>query len=716
MEKPARPFSWNRDWVLGLLLLVVTLVAYRPAWNGKLLWDDDINITSPGLRSLDGLASIWIHPGATVQYYPLVHTVFWLEYHLWGESTLGYHFLNILLHFFSTLLLVSILRKLGIRAAWLAGGIFALHPVMVESVAWITELKNVLSMFFFLAAILAYLRFDRERKKTFLIAALLLFLAGLASKTSIAPLPIVLPIIFWWQRGRLSWKRDMLPLIPFFLVALAYGFITIWVEHRFVGTQGIEFAFSFIDRCLIAGRAFWFYLGTIAWPGNLMFFYPHWNIDAAAWWQYLFPGAALGFAGLLFAIRSRWRTPFAVLGYFVVMLFPVAGFISQYAFRFSFVADHWVYLAAIGPMVIAAAGVSTLSSLSRNIIGVPRGMLPVLIIAILALLTFQQARIYANAETLYRTTIRKNGNCWIAYNNLGVLMAEAGRTDEAVACYRKALEINPDFAKPYANLGNVLAGTGNLDEAAVLIGKALQIDPNYVEAHINLGNIRLQSGRLNEAMAHILKALEIDPGNADAHYNLGILLAKMGQNDEAMVHFLKALEIEPGNGSAHYNVGILLGQMGRTDEAVVHYRKALELNPGNAEAHCNLGILLAQTGRIEEAIAHFRRALEINPDNAEAHNNLGILLAQIGRTDEAIAHYRQALEISPDAIAPLRNLAFALVQQGQWFDANSVLRKALGSVKTSGDDVRAKTIAQILANLGETIDSVRVTTNAHAQR
>ncbi len=716
MVNPAKLIPWNRDWILGLLLLAVTFAVYQPAWNGKPLWDDDLNITAPGLRSLDGLASIWTHPGTTVQYYPLVHTVFWLEYHLWGASTTGYHFLNILLHFFSSLLLVSILRKLGIPGAWLAGWLFALHPVMVESVAWITEMKNVLSMLFFLASILVYLRFDRERKKGILVAALLLFVAGLASKTSIVPLPLVLLIISWWKRGRLSWKHDMLPVVPFFLVALAYGSVTIWVEHRFVGTQGNEFAISFPDRCLIAGRAFWFYLGKIIWPGNLVFIYPRWKIDAAVWPQYIFPAAALALAGLLIAIRKRWRAPCAVFLYFVAMLFPVAGFISQYAFRFSFVADHWVYLAAIGPMVITAAGVNALSSLFRKTPGVPGWLLPVIVITILTLMTFRQARMYADPETLYRTTIRKNIDCWMAYNNLGILMADAGRTDEAVTCYRKALEINPGFAKAYGNLGNVLARTGSPDSAIVQYGKALQIDPDYVEAHINLGNVRLQTGRMDEAMAQFSKALEIDPGSADAHCNLGILLAKMGRTDEAMAHFLKALERDPGYGNAHYNLGMLLAQMGRTDEAVAHYRKALEINPNNADTHCNLAILLAQIGRTGEAIAHCRRALELNPDNAEAHNNLGILLAQIGRPDEAIAHYRRALEISSDAIPPLQNLAFALVQEGQWNDATSVLRNALASAKSSGDEARARAIAQILAKLSQAIDSLQVASKTHVQR
>ncbi|MGA2508568.1 MAG: hypothetical protein ABSF80_13955, partial [Chitinispirillaceae bacterium] len=357
MVKPGLSFSWNRDWLWGLLLLAVTFLAYRPAWNGQPVWDDDGHMTKPELRSAEGLVRIWTQFGATQQYYPLVHTVFWLEYHLWGKSTVGYHLLNILLHFFSALLLVRILRRLGIpgEAAWLAGGIFALHPVMVESVAWITELKNTLSGVFFLGAALAYLKFDHGHKKKHYVIALLLFLCGLFAKSVIVTLPAALLVVFWWKRGRIEWKRDVAPLVPFFVIGIISGLFTAWVERRFVGAVGSEFSFTVIDRCLIAGRAVWFYLYKLLWPANLIFIYPRWHIDSFAVWQYLFPAAFLLAAVLFWRLRSRSRAPLAVLLYFTITLFPALGFFNVYPFRYSFVADHFQYLASIGPIAAAAA-------------------------------------------------------------------------------------------------------------------------------------------------------------------------------------------------------------------------------------------------------------------------------------------------------------------------------------------------------------------------
>jgi hypothetical protein len=287
--KSALFHSLNRDWVLGFLLLIATFVAYQPAWSGAPIWDDDAHMIRPDLRPFGGLARIWTQLGATEQYYPLAHSVFWLEYHLWGNSTLGYHLVNILLHFISALLLVFILRRLKIPGAWLAGAIFALHPVMVESVAWITEMKNTLSGVFFLSTILTYLKYDQKKEKRFYILSIGLFILGLMSKTAIAPFPPAMLAVLWWKRGSSNWKREILPILPFFLAAIGFGIVTFYVERRFLGAWGKEFDFTFIERCLVAGRAFWFYLGKLFWPADLVFIYPRWKVDAEVWWHYFFP-------------------------------------------------------------------------------------------------------------------------------------------------------------------------------------------------------------------------------------------------------------------------------------------------------------------------------------------------------------------------------------------------------------------------------------------
>lgn len=672
--KPASPSPKNRDWVWGLLLLAATFLTYRPAWNGQPVWDDAAHMTKPALRSVAGLASIWTQLGATQQYYPLVHSVFWLEYHLWGDSTVGYHLLRILLHAFSALLLVKTVRRLEVPGAWLAGGLFALHPVMVESVAWITELKNTLSGVCFLASVLAYLEFDRRRQSKHYAAALLLFILGLLAKSVIATLPAVLLVVFWWMRGKLSWRRDVRPLVPFFLIGISSGLLTAWVERKYIGAEGVAFSFTLVERCLIAGRAVWFYLYKLLWPANLVFIYPRWSIDSTAVWQYLFPAAFLLVAALFWALRHRSRTPLAVQLGFAIMLFPALGFFNVYPFLYSFVADHFQYLACIAPIVAATAGlVRGADRLKHWLRWSPTPLLSGLLLSACFVLSWRQSRMYADAETLYRTTVARNDGCWMAHTHLGLLLMDTGRRDEAMAYLLKALELHP----------------------------------NQADAHNNLGLLLTHMGRTDEAMSHFLQTLQLQPHDADAHNNLGMLFAKMGQSDEAMAHYRRALELQPDHVDALYNIGGLLADMGRTDEAMAHYGRALQLKPDHADAHNNLGSLLAKMERPEEAIEHFRQALQSNPNQANAHNNLGFMLARMGRTTEAIAHYRTALAVNPLETDHLENLVSALLRIGQSGEAMTVLQDAITLAKSRGDEARADAITQKLARLHQAIRSAR---------
>ncbi len=351
------------------LIVAATCVAYYPALHGEFLWDDDAHVTKPELRSLRGLHRIWFEayrvgpagqllPGATQQYYPLLHSAFWLEYHLWGTSALGYHLANLALHCAAVCLIYLILRKLNVPGALLAAGIFALHPVQVESVAWITEQKNTLSAVFYLSAMLVYLHFDRSRTPDAYIAAVVLFVLGLLSKTVTATLPAALLVIFWWQRGTLSWKRDVLPLLPLFALGAVAGLFTAWIERNLIGAQGAPFDLTFVQRCLLAGRVVCFYLGTLIWPSNLIFIYPRWPIDPAKLRAWLFPLAAITTTVVLFMLRHRWRAPLAGWLFFVGTLFPVLGFFNVYPFVFSYVADHFQYLSCLGMIVLSAAALA----------------------------------------------------------------------------------------------------------------------------------------------------------------------------------------------------------------------------------------------------------------------------------------------------------------------------------------------------------------------
>jgi protein O-mannosyl-transferase len=646
--------------------MIAVVAAYRPAWNGQPVWDDDGHMTKPELRSAAGLARIWTEVGATQQYYPLVHSVFWVEQRLFGDSTTGYHALNILLHAISALLLVACLRKLGIPGAWLAGWIFALHPVMVESVAWITELKNTLSAVFFLGAALAYLTFERGRARKHYAVAVVLFVCGLLSKTVVATLPGALLVVSWWTRGRVEWKRDVVPLLPLVVLGLGAGLVTAWVERTFIGASGSEFSLGPIDRFLIAGRAIWFYLFKLLWPANLIFIYPRWNVDSGAAWQYLFPVAFLLAAALLYRWRSRSRAPLATLLYFTAALFPALGFFNVYPFRYSFVADHFQYLASIGPITAAAAGLTIGGRLVKERLRrAAQIAVPCLLLPALFLLSWSQSGMYADAATLYQTTIHRNPDCWMAQYNLGILRAASGRLDEARAHYLEALKLKPDHAK----------------------------------AHINLGGVLAKLGRPEEALAHAQQALQINPNSADAHYNLGFLLASAGRTDEARAHYLDALKLDPAHAGAHNNLGLLLADMGKAAEAAEHYRKALGINPADHEVHNNLGVLMLRQDRKDEALGHFRKALEVNPDYAQGHNDLGTLLAKMGRLDEATLHFRRASALAPADLDIRRNLALALAQTGQRAEALSVLQDALAAARSTGDQARAGAIVQIMARL-----------------
>jgi tetratricopeptide (TPR) repeat protein len=574
----ARRTWWQGEWFLAVALVVATISVYYPAWNGLPIWDDDGHMTKPALRSLHGLARIWIEPGAAQQYYPFVHSAFWIQYQLWGAWPAGYHFVNILLHAFSALLLVRILKHLEVPGAWLAGALFALHPVQVESVAWISELKNTMSGFFYLSAALAYFRFRQKCDRRLYLASLILFFLGLLSKSAIATLPAALLVVLWWKHGKLSWKEDVLSLIPFFLLSVPLGLFTAWMERKFIGAQGAEFNFSLIERTLIAGRAVWFYLSKLIWPQNLTFIYPRWEISQAVWWQYLFPFAALCLAAALWWFRKQSRAPLAALLLFIGTLFPALGYFNIYPFAFSFVADHFQYLACIAPLSLAAAGISVGFGRMKSKAGLMQP-LSIALLAILGILSSQQSTMYADMKTLWETTIAQNPDCWMAYSNRGFGLLQEGRVDSAISDFQDALRLKPDYAFAHNNLGTALLQQGRTDEAIPHFEKALEFKSDYAEPYDNLGTILYQKGKVDEAIADLEKAVKINPQYADAHFNLGIAYRTKGNADAAISHYRKSLEIKPEDPEALVGLGSALSDKGQTGEATSQFQKALALIP-----------------------------------------------------------------------------------------------------------------------------------------
>lgn len=566
----------RRDIGLALALLLVTFLAYLPAIQGGFIWDDDDYVRdNHTLRSLEGLGRIWFELGATRQYYPAVHTSFWLEYQLWGLNPTGYHIVNILLHTLAAALLWLVLRKLAIPGAWPAAAIFALHPVHVESVAWITERKNVLSGVFYLGAAWTYLHWSLTgySKRYFYTLSLLLFVGALLAKTVTCSLPAALLLVLWWQRGRLGaddWRR----LVPFFALGIGFGLLTLWMEKTSVGAWGQEWELSLIERFLVAGRALWFYAEKLVWPLQLSFVYPRWQLDSGAWEQYLFPLAALLVAAGLWWGRQRWgRGPLTAVLFFAGTLFPALGFFAVYPMRYSFVADHFQYLASIGLIVLTTAAAVRLER-AWNRLG--KGLLVVLLV-VLGSFTWRQAAVYLDLETLWRDTIEKNPAAWLAHNNLGNVLKKKGQLDAALDHFRQAAYLKPDAARIQVNIGDVLAALQQSDAALPHYHKALELDPGYLKGVVNLGNLLYGQGHLDEALRYYRQAVEINPHFAEAHNNLGSALVQKRQLRQALAHYRKAVEINPQFAAAHKNLGLALKAAGKLVEARKHLRLARQL-------------------------------------------------------------------------------------------------------------------------------------------
>ncbi len=689
----------GRGWLLGALLVAATFVAYLPVWRAGFIWDDDTFLLgNPLIQRADGLWRLWFTT-ASQDYFPLTSTTLWFEWRLWGPNPLGYHLVNVLLHALSAVLLWRVLKGLKIPGGALAAAIFAVHPVNVESVAWITERKNTLCMFFYLLSVLLYLRscgmgrleppgveasdLEATAGRSTLASSLFYWLAlgafalALLSKTAGAPLPLVLLGLAWWRCGRIK-LGDVWRSLPFFVLAAGMGLISLWFQyHRAIGASMLDVRNDgFWSRLAGAGWAVWFYLYKALLPLHLSFVYPRWQIDPSRALAYV-PGVLLVACFVIcWCYRRRWgKALLCGLGYFVLLLLPVLGFLNIYFMRYSLVSDHWQYFAIIGPIALVAAGIAL--ALAHTKTSVPYAIFSGAFVVALGALTWRQAGSYRNLETLWTATLAQNPRASIAHNNLGNLLLQRGQVKEAIAHFQQALAIQPNASDVHCNLGSALLVQGRAAEAVAHFKEALRIQPTSAQAHINLGNVLLQQGQVNEALAHFQKAVELQPGQASAFYSLGSALLQAGRTEEAVAQFQRALELQPNLASAHMNLGNALLSKRQLNEAIIQFRQAAELEPGLATAHHNLGNALLQAGQVDEAITQFRAALAIQPDFAGAHNGLANALLGKGQADEAITEFQKALRLQPDFAEAHLNLANLLLQSDRVDEAIPHFRKAL---------------------------------------
>jgi tetratricopeptide (TPR) repeat protein len=663
----------GRAVILAVVLAAVTIFAYRPAWHGGFLWDDDAYIINNELlTAADGWQRIWFSLDSPSQYFPLTYSTFRIEHALWGLNTTGYHWVNLLLHVGNALLVWALLARLRLPGSWLAAAIFALHPVQVESVAWITERKNVLMGFFFLLTLLAWIASVDERTRhprLLYCLALVLYVLALSAKATACTLPAALFLILWLQKEPITIRR-LIQIVPFLLLGLGMGFLAVWWERYHQGTTHAVFPFlTPIERLLVASRAVWFYLSKIFWPSNLTFIYPRWNISPANLLDYIWLLAGIAACVAIYFLRRYFgRSVEVAAAFFVATLSPMLGFIMLFTFRYTFVADHYQYLACIGPIALASAGIVSLSGKFAQYRAVIVSA-ALLVVACLGTLTWRQAATYSDIETLWRSTLAKNPECWMAHTNLGLVLLQKGQIDDGIAHYRSALQMQPDSWDAEYNLGTALLAKGQPDEAILHCERAVGMRPTDPDARVSLGDALLQKGRIDEAIAHYQSAMMLRPDHFLARYGLGHALLEKGELDSAIQQCRTALMIRPADADCHTTLAIALEEKGNPAEAIQHYQKALELAPRSIPTLTNLAWLLATSQ--DASVRNGRKAIEL-----------------AGRADQLIGGTNTLV---------LRTLAAAYAENGEFAKAIRTARSAMQLARMRGEDSLTMDLDQQIA-------------------
>jgi tetratricopeptide (TPR) repeat protein len=610
------------------LIATAAAIIYLPVLHGDWLWDDDIDITGNAItQSPTGWWTIWTEPGAEPDYYPIKATVQWAQWQLWGADTFGYHLTNLLLHILGAWLVWRLLSKFNLKFAWIGGLLFAVHPVNVESVAWIAELKNTLSLPPFLLAMCAWIDYEAQERKRDYALALGFFLVAMLCKTTLVMFPVVILLYAWWKRSRLGWC-DLKISAPFFAISLALGLLTLFLQKGHISHVPSQQFGGFFFRWALGGEALAVYFFRCLWPMGLTLMAPKWAVDplsTLAWLPWL------GLGGLLawfWTRRAGWgRHLLLGFGFFVINLAPFLGFISTGYMRFTWVMDHFLYLPIIGLIGLAAAGWDWLEA---RLALTARWSIRAAGAGAIILLTAESwsyAQTFTDQETLWTYTIRENPEAWLALNNLGEIYRRANRIPEAKDEFAKALRINPDSIEARNNMGVVLWATGQAAPAMEQFQAALKLDPTYAQAHYNMGVSLGNMGHLPEAMQEYNEALHYDPQYAPAHDNLGAALLQQGRIAEAQKELEAAMKIDPNAAHSHYNMGNLFLTIGKADEALAQYEKALQLDPTSSEAHANRGVALVRLGRTPEAIEEMETAVRLDPHNDSARSNLAQIQA-----------------------------------------------------------------------------------------
>ena len=646
--------SFSHDWrrsavAAAVLLAAVAILSHgRSLWCGW-IWDDDFYVwNNPTLRSPGGLFDIWFKPLSIPQYYPLVHTTYWLEYRLWGDWPAGYHAVNVLLHATSAVLLWLVLRRLAVPGAWLGAALFAVHPVGVETVAWVTERKNTLSLCLALLSLLTWLSFrDAESGSARWRAyglSLGLFAASLLAKTVSVSLVGVLLVITWWQTGRIT-RRDLLLAAPYLAIGLPLALATVWLEKHHVGAADVDWGLSLTDRIVLAGRVICFYATKLAWPHPLSFFYDRWQVDAREALQWLFPAVVLSAATIAWAFQEKaGRGPLAAILLFAGCLFPALGFFDVYPFKFSFVADHFAYHAM--PAFLAALAAAT------TLVGRRLGSQSVLIGAALvvcgalAIVSWQRTGVFRDQESVYLDTLAKTPSCGIAAGNLGVWYLDQGRVAEAIPMLERGATLarfTDERCRSLANIAEAMLRLDRTQEAAVRAQESLACRDTFrARALLLLAAVRTGDDVTAERV--IAASPSADLGKPEMQLALGERALQSGDPTAAAEYFERCLPKTDrrSRNNARMEIGIAYLKAGNEPAGAAAFEQ-IEADPAlAAKGAVNLGVAAAMRGDIAGAVTHFTRAIEIDPTSADAHGNLGRALLATGKPEEAVRQLEES--------------------------------------------------------------------------
>ena len=531
MANPNMANSVRKLLLLRILLIVAAACwVFSPSLSGDWLMDDDFYLPQNALvNDPHRLWKTWFAPGSLMEYYPIEASVQAVQWHFWHLNTLGYHLTNLVLHIVGSLLVWRLLARFGLRLAWLGGFLFAIHPANVESVAWISELKNTLSLPPFLLAMCAWIDFQRLGRSRDYYLALGFFFIAMLCKISMALFPLVILLHAWWLRGRIGWK-DVIVAVPFFAISIALGALTVlagnWFRVVHQQPSGCPYIGDLFVHFALAGQSILFYFSKCVWPAEMTFIYPKWEIDPDSLMSYLPWLVIVGVICFLWNRRKTWgRHALLGLGFFLINLLPFVGLNSVSYMNFTWVMDHFLYIPLIGVIGLAIAA---LGQIDMRLPASRRGVLHGIIAVVLALLAWESqsyAKVFAGPEKLWAHTIDHNPTCWLAYNNLGDVMLETGRIPEAIELYGKALRFNPGMVEAHTNLGFAYFQSDRIPDAIAQYELALQANPHFYLAHLHLGNALARMGRVPEAINQYQEALQTNPYNDEVRNKLAELKA-----------------------------------------------------------------------------------------------------------------------------------------------------------------------------------------------